>query len=137
MTIQLPVLIWTVICFLLLMLILDRLLFRPMLSFMDERKARIDRAAEKAAAEKMLAEAEEKRRNDAIEAEKLLAAEKEDLLAAAASHAKEIVETAQKTKEKRIDAYEAVLADEADSLCAELDRKLGTAADTLVSKIVY
>ena len=44
MTIQLPILIWTVICFCVLMLILNRLLFRPLLSFMDARQAKIDRA---------------------------------------------------------------------------------------------
>ena len=45
LTIQPSVFIWTLICFCLLMLILHRLLFRPMLSFMDARRARIDRAA--------------------------------------------------------------------------------------------
>ena len=47
MTVQLPILLWTVICFCLLMLILHRFLFTPMLSFMDKRQERIDRAARK------------------------------------------------------------------------------------------
>ena len=45
MTIQLPVLLWTVICFVLLMLILSRLLFRPLLDFMDKREEKIRSAA--------------------------------------------------------------------------------------------
>ena len=44
MTIQLSVTLWTILCFLALMVILDRLLFRPMLSFMDARRARIEAA---------------------------------------------------------------------------------------------
>ena len=52
MTIQINILIWTVICFCAFMLILWRLLLKPMLAFMDARKARIahahslDRSAE-------------------------------------------------------------------------------------------
>ena len=53
MTIQLSVTIWTVICFAALMVILDRLLFRPLLDFMDRRREKIDgtRAARRAALE--------------------------------------------------------------------------------------
>lgn len=47
MTIQLSVSIWTIICFLLLMLILHNLLFKPVLEVMDKRKARIEKAAQK------------------------------------------------------------------------------------------
>jgi len=46
MTVQVSVTIWTILCFLALMLILDRLLFRPLLSFMDRRREKIDRARE-------------------------------------------------------------------------------------------
>ena len=46
MTVQVSVTIWTILCFLALMLILDRLLFRPLLSFMDKRREKIDRARE-------------------------------------------------------------------------------------------
>ena len=49
MNIQLPVVIWTVICFLVLMLILKFLLFRPVLSVLDKRKERIRLASEKKA----------------------------------------------------------------------------------------
>jgi len=47
MTIQPSILLWTLISFCLLMLILDRLLFRPMLSFMDARNERIEAAMRK------------------------------------------------------------------------------------------
>lgn len=60
MTIQINILIWTVICFCAFMLILWRLLLKPMLAFMDARKARIahahslDRSAERAEKQALL-----------------------------------------------------------------------------------
>lgn len=47
MTIQLSVSVWTVICFVLLMLILHNLLFKPVLKVMDERNERISKASQK------------------------------------------------------------------------------------------
>lgn len=47
MTIQLSTFLWSIICFCLMMLILNKLLFGPMLRFMDARQERIDRAQEK------------------------------------------------------------------------------------------
>ena len=44
MSIQISVTLWTVICFVTLMLLLDRLLFRPLLRLMDERREKIDAA---------------------------------------------------------------------------------------------
>lgn len=49
MSIQLSVLVWTVICFGLLMLILHYLLFQPVLKVMDDRKERLRNAARKKA----------------------------------------------------------------------------------------
>ena len=60
MTIQINILIWTVICFCAFMLILWRLLLKPMLAFLDARKARIahahslDRSAERAEKQALL-----------------------------------------------------------------------------------
>ena len=47
MSIQISVVIWTVICFLLLMLILKNWLFKPVLEVMDKRRSRIEKAKEK------------------------------------------------------------------------------------------
>ena len=83
MTIQLSVSIWTIICFILLMLILHHLLFQPVLQVMDARKARIQNAAVKKAEQEKLAseyasmllqkkaalyEAQQKQMKDEIEA---------------------------------------------------------------------
>lgn len=42
MSINISELIWTVICFFVLLFVLKALLFNPIIKFMDERKARID-----------------------------------------------------------------------------------------------
>lgn len=47
MNIQISVLLWTVICFLLLMLILQKLLFQPILKCMDARESKIETAKQK------------------------------------------------------------------------------------------
>ena len=47
MSIQISVIIWTVICFLLLMLILHNWLFKPVLEVMEKRRSRIEKAKEK------------------------------------------------------------------------------------------
>lgn len=47
MSIQISVIIWTVICFLLLMLILNNWLFKPVLEVMEKRRDRIEKAKQK------------------------------------------------------------------------------------------
>jgi len=61
MTIQLSILVWTVICFILLALILHNWLFKPVLEVMDKRKERIEKAAAKAAQEAQLAREHEQK----------------------------------------------------------------------------
>ncbi len=59
MTIQISVVIWTVICFVLLMIILNNLLFKPVLDIMDKRREKIAAAkAKKAERESLIAENE-------------------------------------------------------------------------------
>ena len=49
MSIQLSVTLWTIICFILLMLILHHLLFKPVLKVIDDRRSRLRSAAMKKA----------------------------------------------------------------------------------------
>ena len=65
MTIEPSLIVWTVLCFLALMLILKKLLFQPMLTFMDTRNAKIE-AARKAKEEEA---AERRQRNDELREE--------------------------------------------------------------------
>ncbi len=63
MSIQISVIIWTVICFLLLMLILHNWLFKPVLEVIEKRRNRIEKAKEKQLeAQRLSQEHEEKLR---------------------------------------------------------------------------
>ena len=44
MTIQISIAIWTVICFILLMIILRNFLFKPVLKVLDDRRQRLENA---------------------------------------------------------------------------------------------
>ena len=74
MSIDVSQIIWTVICFGLFALVLDRLLFKPVLKLLDERRERIENARvlkEKTAERKLMAEeAERKRLEEALESER-------------------------------------------------------------------
>ena len=94
MTIQLSVLVWTIICFVLLMLILHYLLFQPVLKVMDDRKARIRNAARKKAEHESLAE-----KNAAALREKEAAR-----LAAQRKQIKEQIETIRLDRKKAVEA---------------------------------
>ena len=61
MSIQISVIIWTVICFLLLMLILHNWLFKPVLDVMEKRRNRIEKAKEKQLEVQRLTEEYEKK----------------------------------------------------------------------------
>ena len=106
MTIQLSVTIWTIICFVLLMLILHFLLFKPILKVMDERRARIEKAAKRKAEnerleseyasmlveqEKAFLEAQQKQINEEIETIRL--------------NTKKAIEAAKDERIKNVDAY--------------------------------
>lgn len=94
MTIQLSVLVWTIICFVLLMLILHHLLFQPVLKVMDDRKARIQAAAKKKAEFSRIAE-----KNAAALREKEAAR-----LAAQRRQIKEQIETIRSDGKKAVEA---------------------------------
>ena len=75
MEIQLSLILWTVICFALLMLVLQKLLFQPMLRMMDKRRLKIAEAHVRAeqlkqAREEQAARLEEARAQRRQEAER-------------------------------------------------------------------
>ncbi|MGN1316226.1 MAG: ATP synthase F0 subunit B [Acutalibacteraceae bacterium] len=106
MTIQLSISVWTIICFVLLMIILDKLLFKPVLKVMDERKERIKRAADRKA------EYEEKQKEyDALILEKKKQAQQEQSLKikkkieSIRTESKEAVEEANQRRIRTVDEY--------------------------------
>ena len=82
MSISIPVVIWTIICFFLLYFLLRTFLYKPLVKFMDDRKARIDagleegRKARQAKEENQLQLADELRKTGG-DAKKILAEAKE------------------------------------------------------------
>lgn len=139
MNIQLPVVLWTVICFLVLMLILKNLLFRPVFRVMDERKEKIARAKEKKAEIARLTEEHEKRmeilRADAeIQKQNLIKSELEII------RAKNKAET-DRMKAKRLintDEYKKAAETEKEAVIASFnnssDEIVKAFADRLVSQ---
>ncbi len=137
MTIQPSILVWTVICFCLLMLILNNLLFKPMLAFMDKRKEKID------AAQKRKAEIEKSEQEYAEN----LAARREQFLLNEAKRAEEAVNSAIKKadereraaeceKEKRIELAKTDVEIEKSELSEKLDKSVEELAQAFVTRIV-
>lgn len=121
MTIQVSVLIWAVICFAATALVLDRLLFRPMLRVMDARQEKIDRAKElrrsaQEERERVLREREERHIAEAEAAEK----EAERLLEEERRAALEAVTAKKEAAKTRLKEEKASLAEESERLYAAL-----------------
>lgn len=137
MTIQPSVLIWTIICFCLMMLILNKLLFKPLLAFMDARNERIDRA-------KKRKQEFEQFRKDALEAHAKAESEFRQEKAREAAEAvaslqetqEKILADAQARQEKALAAYDEELASEFGALNTELDRGREALAQAFARRLV-
>lgn len=137
MTIQPSILIWTLISFCLLMLILDRLLFRPMLSFMDARNDRIDAAAlKKEANERSAADAEAELAARREQAALRRAEMAETEIADARVRAKRMIAKAETEREDRIEACKTELTVKTRELEAGLDTGVDRLAKAFVDKLV-
>ena len=137
MTIQLSVSIWTIICFLLLMVILRNLLFQPLLEVMDARKARIEKAAQKKAEN-------EKRENEyaamLVEQEKAFYEEQKKQIK------KEVEEIRLNTKKelkevkeerlRMVDAYRVQAKEEQEEILHFLNVHSGELAEVFANSII-
>ena len=136
MTVQISVTVWTILCFLALMLILDRLLFRPLLSFMDERRSKVDGAREKK--ESALREREEelhRREEDQAAAEKRSA---QELSAAVESAQKEAAQAAADKKADNVQRLEETrqkLEQESQDIQKQLSPRLGELAAVFAGRL--
>ena len=137
MSIQPSVLVWTVICFVLLMLILKNLLFAPVLKVLDSRKEKIG------AADKKLRDIEE----ITAENEKRLLAEKERAEAESIAQAKETVQQIQSRGKKEIEnarrkclsdieEYRKGITGEYDKIVYSVAPKMETAAAIFAKNII-
>ncbi len=130
MNIQLSVVLWTIICFVLLMLILRNLLFKPVLKVLDERREKIENAAakkaewEKAGQEHaaMLAEREEQ---FARERQQQIREEVESIH----QDSKRTVELAKEARMELVDSYRSYVEAEREAIL----RRLGGHASELAT----
>lgn len=138
MTIEPSLIVWTVLCFLALVLILKKLLFQPMLTFMDARNAKIE-AGHKA---------KERSRADYEAETRRLAEERAAQEAQLRQSGAEALERAQeellrRTAEKRAEAAQrleenrAALAEESERISSELEPQLSDLAFDLVNHLQH
>ena len=137
MTIQLSISVWTVICFVLLMIILDKLLFKPVLKVMDERKERIKRAAD------TKAEYEEKQKAyDALILEKKKQAQQEQSLEikkqieSIRAESKEAVETASQRRIRTVDDFRLKTDEEQGLILKDLSAHAAEIAEYFADSFV-
>ena len=139
MIIQISVTIWTIICFILLMLILNFLLFQPVLKVMDERRMRIEKAAQKKAEnerleseyasmllekERIFHEEQQKQMNEKIENIRL--------------NSRKAIEAAREDRLHKVDCYRVQVKEEQkeilDMLNIHADELAATFADSLIKE---
>ncbi len=137
MIIQPSIMVWTVICFLLLMVILKNLLFTPVLKVMDDRRERINSAKEKKETiEKLIQENEEQ-----LEKQKVLASEKrrkevKNKLEQIQLQGKKEIEAAQRQCLADIQQYREDIVSEHDKIVDSVAPKMETAAALFAKNII-
>lgn len=125
MSIQISVTIWTILCFVALMLVLDRLLFRPLLDFMDRRREKIDGA--KQARQTALREREEELRRRAEDRASAKKQAMQDATAALEDVRQEYADKAAGKKadnERRIAELRGDLAKESETILASVEPRM-------------
>ena len=137
MNIQPSIMVWTVICFLLLMVVLKNFLFTPVLKVMDDRRERINSAKEKKEnIEKLIQENEEQ-----LEKQKVLASEKrrkevKNKLEQIQLQGKKEIETAQRQCLDDIQKYREDIIHERDKIVYSVAPKMETAAALFAKNII-
>ena len=135
MTIEPSLIVWTVLCFLALMLILKKLLFQPMLTFMDTRNAKIEAARKAKEDARTEYEAEARRLADERAAQE---AQLRQSGAEALEQAQE--ELRRETTQKRAEAAQRLAenrAEESERITRELEPQLSDLALDLVNHLQH
>ena len=137
MNIQPSIMVWTVICFLLLMVVLKNFLFTPVLKVMDDRRERINSAKEKKEnIEKLIQENEEQ-----LEKQKVLASEKrrkevKNKLEQIQLQGKKEIEAAQRQCLAGMQKYREDIIDEREKIVSSVAPKMETAAALFAKNII-
>ena len=137
MNIQPSVIVWTVICFLLLMIILKNLLFTPVLKMLDSRKEKVE-AADKKLRDIESIEAENTKRIavEKIRAEAESVAEAKEKVQQIQSQGKKEIENAQRKCLSDIEKYRQGITGEYDKIVYSVAPKMETAAAIFAKNII-
>ncbi len=137
MTVKLSVIIWTVICFFILLFILKNLLFKPMLKFMDERRAIIEDAAKKRAKRELEAK-ETALNNQKLQKELLIKVEAEngEQLEKAHEKAEKLIAEQRRKHQENLINYKTEIESEHKELIESVSPQLQTLAELFVSGFV-
>lgn len=137
MNIQISVIIWTVICFVALMLILRNLLFKPLLEVMDKRKERLENARKKKAEmENVVRKHEEKiaqQQAQHLENKKRDVAEK---LTAIQDENKDAVIQARKKRITDVEAFRVATAEECEKVIDEVNNNAKSIAEAFAKQVI-
>ena len=136
MTLQPSLIIWTVVCFCLLMLVLHKLLFKPMLTFMDARSEKI--ASARLRAEKAAEEREEALSRLENERTLALRSAQESARARAEAFTREAeaeLDSIAKANERELETLSASGDDEMCALVSELDRRMDEFETAYIEKL--
>lgn len=139
LSINLSELVLTIISFFLLLFLLNKFLYTPVLKFMRERQARIDAGLEKERAANAEAAENEKRIEDAKtqrreEARAILAKQRTDDGRAHEECAKQLLKDSAKERQEARVRVEAMAKDAKAKLDAEKDELANALAERLISK---
>lgn len=137
MTIQISVVIWTVICFVALMLILRNLLFKPLLDVMDRRSERLENARKKKAETEMAVKEHEKKvaeqQAQYLENQKKEVAEK---LTAIQDESKDAVIQARKKRITDVEAFRNATAEECEKAINDVSVNAKSIAEAFARQVI-
>ena len=137
MSIQPSVVVWTVICFVLLMIILKNLLFKPVLEVLDKRKEKIDAASKKLRnIESITAENERRLASEKARAEAESVAAAKEKVQQIQSQGKKEIQNAQRKCLSDIDEYRNGITEEYDKIVYSVAPKMETAAAIFAKNII-
>lgn len=137
MNIQPSVIVWTVICFLLLMAILKNLLFTPVLKILDSRKEKIDGADKKLRdIESITAENERRFAQEKLRAEAESVSQAKAKVQQIQSRGKKEIENAQRKCLSDIEEYRKGITGEYDKIVYSVAPKMETAAAIFAKNII-
>lgn len=137
MNIQPSIIVWTVICFLLLMVILKNLLFTPVLRVIDARKEKVEAAEKKLKEiESITAENEKRLAEEKVSAEAQSIAQAKAKVQEIQSQGKKEIENAQRKCLSDVEEYRNGITEEYDKIVYSVAPKMETAAAIFAKNII-